>query len=263
MGRLRDKVVLITGASSGLGEQIAYESAKQDAVVVVSARRLDKLEIVRDRCAAYSGRRAAAYKLDVRSKTQIQSVLDAVYDEFGQIDVLVNNAGFGCFEEALHMDMDLAEEMFRVNVFGLMYMTQLVARKMAERKQGHIINIASQGGKIATPKSAVYSATKAAVIGYSNALRLELKPQHIFVTTVNPGPIKTDFFAAADKTGDYLKNVGSVVLNPQTVAVQVVEVMLTSRREVNMPRIMEVGARMYNLFPHLGDYLARTIFNKK
>lgn len=194
---------------------------------------------------------------------EIAQVVDGVLTEFGAIDGLVNNAGFGHFAEAVDLDMEIAERMFRVNVLGLMHITKRVARHMKERRQGHIINIASQGGKSATPKSTCYPATKFAVIGYSNALRLELKPHGVHVTTVNPGPINTDFFTAADQSGDYLKRVGFVILDAERVAQRVVGAMRRPRREINLPWIMEFAYRFYVLFPHLGDFLALHLFDLK
>ena len=108
--------------------------------------------------------------------------------------------------------------MFEVNILGMMVLTQKFAIDMAERRQGHIINIASMAGKMATAKSTVYSATKFAVLGFSNALRLELKPLGVAVTTVNPGPIETNFFDKADPSGSYLEKVGQIVLEPAKLA---------------------------------------------
>ncbi|EDP67495.1 oxidoreductase, short-chain dehydrogenase/reductase family protein [Carnobacterium sp. AT7] len=260
---LNDKVVFITGASTGLGEKIAYEAAKKGAVVIVSARREDMLLKVKATCEEHSGKKAYAFSLDVSDPEQVKKVIEEIYQTVGVVDVLVNNAGFGHFEEALTFDMDLAERMFRVNVLGLMYVTQLVAIEMAERRQGHIINIASQAGKMATPKSTIYSASKFAVIGYSNALRLELKPLNIFVTTVNPGPIETNFFDIADESGTYLDKVGRYVLNAEDVANRIVALMGTSRRELNLPALLEVAGKFYTIFPRIGDYLAGNLFNNK
>ena len=260
---LNDKVVFITGASTGLGEKIAYEAAKKGAVVIVSARREDMLLKVKATCEEYSGKKAYAFSLDVSDIDEGKKVIEEIYQTVGVVDVLVNNAGFGHFEEALTFDMDLAERMFRVNVLGLMYVTQLVAIEMAERRQGHIINIASQAGKMATPKSTIYSASKFAVIGYSNALRLELKPLNIFVTTVNPGPIETNFFDIADESGTYLDKVGRYVLNAEDVANRIVALMGTSRRELNLPALLEVAGKFYTIFPRIGDYLAGNLFNNK
>ncbi|HHT73786.1 MAG TPA: SDR family oxidoreductase [Firmicutes bacterium] len=260
---LAGKVVLITGGSGGLGERVAYRAAEKGAQVIVGARRLDKLVHVRDRCAELSGKEAHAVAVDMADPVQIKAAVAEALARFGTIDVLVNNAGFGYFAEAVDLDMDVAERMFRVNVLGLMHITKLVAQTMKERGRGHIINIASQGGKTATPKSTCYSGTKAAVIAYSNALRLELKPHGVYVTTVNPGPINTDFFSAADQSGDYLKRVGFILLDAERVADRIVQAMERPRREINLPRVMELGARLYALCPHLGDFLVENMFNLK
>lgn len=260
---LKDKVVLITGASSGLGEQIAYEASIAGATVVLTARSKGKLKAVKETCEKISNKKAYWFALDISNPEEIEQVFDDIYSTVGRIDVLVNNAGFGHFENALSTDMGIAEDMFRVNVLGLMYTSQLAAIHMANAGEGHIINVASMAGKMATPKSTIYSASKFAVIGYSNALRLELKPLSINVTTVNLGPVKTDFFDKADKSGDYLENVDSIVLDPKEVAHKMVQIMGTKKRELNLPKVLEVASRFYTLFPTVGDYLAGTVFNKK
>ena len=260
---LTNRVVLITGASSGLGEQVAYQVAKQGAIVVGCARRKDKLEKVMAVCRAISGRLAYAYQLDVSHPHQIEKVIDEVEANVGPIDVLINDAGFGFMRQALDFRMDIAERMFRVNVLGLMYVTKYTALYMAKRKRGMIINVASIGGKIATPKSSIYSATKAAVIAYSNALRLELKPLGIAVLTVNLGPIRTAFFEIADETGEYIDRVKKMSLNPEIVAEKIVKAIGTRKRELNLPYYMELAHHGYQMFPWLGDHLAGGIFNKK
>ena len=261
--RLQGKTVLITGASGGLGEQIAYAAAKRGAVVVVTGRRDHKLQEVQRRCQELSRGPSYAYTLDVADSEQIKEVLGRIRAELGPPHVLVNNAGFGLFVEAVDTDQQVTEEMFRVNVLGLIQVTQEVARDMQRAGRGHIINIASQAGKIATPKSAVYAATKFAVRGYSNALRLELKKHGVSVTTVNPGPIRTDFFTKADGGGAYLSKLGHWVLDPVQVAEKVADSMLTKRREINLPWAMEVAGRFYAFFPRVGDYLTSTLFNRK
>ncbi|WP_223601931.1 SDR family oxidoreductase, partial [Chryseobacterium sp. GVT01B] len=143
---------------------------------------------------------------------QVQSVFKQILLEIGQVDILANNACFGVFREAHEAPIDEIKGMFEVNVVGLMACTNMVLPKMRERRFGHIINIASQAGKIATPKSSVYSATKHAVLGYTNALRMELSDYNVQVTSVNPGPIATNFFNIADEKGTYVKNVQRYML---------------------------------------------------
>lgn len=201
--------------------------------------------------------------MDISKPDEIEAVFHKITTTVGPIDVLINNAGFGHFESVLTADMSIAEDMFRVNVLGLMYTSQLAAIHMADRQSGHIINVSSMAGKMATPKSTIYSATKFAVLGYTNALRLELKPLSIRVSSINLGPVKTTFFDKADKDGDYLSKVDKYVLDPKEVAHKVVRLIGTNKRELNLPKSMEAASKMYTLFPKIGDYLASTLFNQK
>ncbi|NLH30345.1 MAG: SDR family oxidoreductase [Firmicutes bacterium] len=261
--RLKGKTVLITGASSGLGEQIAYEAARQGASVILTARRSDRLQAIAEHCRELSGAEASMYQMDLGNPEQVAKVLDTLIKDTSRIDVLVNNAGFGLFAAAVDTPDPVTEQMFRVNVLSLIQVTRRIAAEMQKARSGHVINIASQAGKTATPKSAVYAATKFAVRGYSNALRLELKPFGVKVTCVNIGPMRTEFFDHADPEGSYLTKIARWVLDPKDVAKKVVDCMLTERREINLPRMMEIGARLYVLFPRLGDYLTSTLFNRK
>ncbi|WP_348923164.1 SDR family NAD(P)-dependent oxidoreductase [Enterococcus rotai] len=260
---LADKIVVVTGGSAGLGEQICYEAAKQGAIVVVCARRINLIGKVKEMCEELSGKMAHSFQLDIADPDNVETVFEKIQTEVGPIDVLVNNAGFGLFENFIDTDLAIARNMFEVNVLGMMVFTQKAAIQMAERGTGHIINVASMAGKMATAKSTIYSATKFAVLGFSNALRLELKPLGISVTTVNPGPIETEFFDKADPTGNYLASVDLFVLEPNKLATEIVNAMGTSKREINRPRIMEAASRLYTLFPHLGDLLAGGVLNKK
>jgi hypothetical protein len=263
MTDLRNKTVFITGASSGIGEEIAYEAARKGAIVLLSARRVEKLEKVKETCQKLSNDKAYVFPLDITDPEAIEKVIKEAIEKVGTIDVLVNNAGLGYTEEFLSFDMERAETIFRINVLGLMYVTQLVALHMAEKKTGHIFNVASIAGKIATPKTAVYSASKFAVIGFSNALRLELKPLNIQVTTVNPGPVETAFFDSFDPDREYLESIKHFVLTPEKVASKTIKAIGTSKREINLPLILEGASRFYHLFPSFSDFLTRTIFNKK
>lgn len=260
---LENKVVVVTGGSAGLGEQICYEAARRGAIVITCARRINLIGKVKETCSELSGREAYAFQLDVSDPDSVESLMEKINDEVGQVDVLVNNAGFGIFEDFVRFDLEKARNMFEVNVLGMMVLTQRIAIQMLEQKSGHIINIASMAGKMATPRTAVYSATKYAVLGFSNALRLELKPYNIHVTTVNPGPIETNFFDQADPSGNYLASLGNLVLDPEKLACAIVNNMERPKREINRPRVFEAAARFYTMFPQIGDFLAGGIFNKK
>ena len=260
---LKNKNIVITGASGGIGAEIARLCAASGANLVLLARSLDKLHELQKDLQERFQVKISVFQLDVSNTDQVREVFEKIFAEMGEVDILVNNAGFGVFREAHRATMDQIKGMFNVNVVGLMACTSMVLPKMRARRFGHIINIASQAGKIATPKSSVYSATKHAVLGYSNSLRMELADYNIQVTTVNPGPIATNFFNIADEQGTYVKNVKRFMLKPEFVAQKVVDSMLTKTREINLPRWMNMGSVVYVLFPRLFERIGKKAFNKK
>ncbi|MCU5599330.1 SDR family oxidoreductase [Bacillus wiedmannii] len=262
-GRLQDKVIVITGASSGIGEQVAMQVAEQGATPVLMARTEEKLKALAEKIKETYNTPCYYYVLDVSEETEVQSVFSKVLQEVGRIDILVNNAGFGIFKTFEDASMDEVKDMFQVNVFGLVACTKAVLPHMVKRNEGHIINIASLAGKIATPKSSAYAATKHAVLGFTNSLRMELSSTNIFVTAINPGPIDTNFFEIADQSGTYVKNMGRYMLKPTYVAEQIVKSMQTKKREVNLPKWMGIGPKLYALFPGLFERVAGKSLSKK
>ncbi|MFB3166043.1 SDR family oxidoreductase [Neobacillus sp. 179-C4.2 HS] len=261
--QLKGKNIVITGASGGIGAEIAKLCAESGANLVLIARSIEKLKQLQMELQQKHQVRVEVYQIDVSDTEKVKEVFTAIFAEIGEVDILVNNAGFGVFREAHAATMDEIKGMFNVNVVGLMACTTMVLPKMRERRFGHIINIASQAGKIATPKSSVYSATKHAVLGYTNSLRMELSDYNVFVTSVNPGPIATNFFNIADEKGTYVKNVQKFMLQPEYVARKVVDSMLTKTREINLPRWMNMGSVVYVLFPRLFERIGKKAFNKK
>ncbi|MEH7354080.1 SDR family oxidoreductase [Neobacillus drentensis] len=257
------KNIVITGASGGIGAEIAKLCAASGANLILLARSLDKLEQLQSELQQKHKVKVDVFKLDVSNTDQVQAVFRQIFETIGDIDILVNNAGFGVFREAHEASIDEIKGMFEVNVVGLMACTSMVLPKMRARRFGHIINIASQAGKIATPKSSVYSATKHAVLGYTNSLRMELADYNVQVTSVNPGPIATNFFNIADEQGTYVKNVQRFILQPEFVARKVVDSMLTKTREINLPRWMSMGSVVYVLFPRLFERIGKRVLNSK
>ncbi|MFK4413819.1 MULTISPECIES: SDR family NAD(P)-dependent oxidoreductase [Bacillus] len=262
-GRLQNKVIVITGASSGIGEQVAMQVAEQGATPVLMARTEEKLKALAEKIKETYNTPCYYYVLDVSEEMEVQSVFSKVLQEVGRIDILVNNAGFGIFKTFEDASMDEVKDMFQVNVFGLVACMKAVLPYMVKRNEGHIINIASLAGKIATPKSSAYAATKHAVLGFTNSLRMELSSTNIFVTAINPGPIDTNFFEIADQSGTYVKNMGRYMLKPTYVAEQIVKSMQTKKREVNLPKWMGIGPKLYALFPGLFERVAGKSLNKK
>jgi uncharacterized protein len=263
LDRLKGKNMIITGASGGIGAEIAKLCAERGANLVLLARSIDKLGNLKKMLEGRYDVRVYVYKLDVSDTDQVQEVFQKIFEEIGRVDVLINNAGFGIFREAHEATIDEMKRMFHVNVIGLMACTSMVLPKMREQRSGHIINIASQAGKIATPKSSVYAATKHAVLGFSNSLRMELADYGVYVTAVNPGPIATNFFQIADEKGTYVKNVKRFMLQPEYVAQKVVDKIFTPVREINLPRWMNAGSVIYTLFPRLFERLGKKALNQK
>lgn len=180
------KIVLITGASSGIGKETAKELIKDEHIVYCAARSLDKMNDLKK----IGGH---PIELDITKHETITECVDKIIKEQGRIDVLFNNAGFGLYGSVEETNIDDARYQFEVNLFGLGRLTQLVLPYMREKKSGTIINTSSVGGKIYTPLGAWYHATKHAVEGWSDCLRLEVKPFGINVVIIEPGFISTSF----------------------------------------------------------------------
>ncbi|MGT2929553.1 SDR family NAD(P)-dependent oxidoreductase [Streptococcus dentasini] len=253
----KSRIIAVTGASGGLAEAIINLLPSDDSVIAIGRNkgRLDQL---------YAGKpQVRTFGLDIRSDSQVAALVDQLYLEYGRIDIFINNAGFGEFKSFDQFDSETIRETFDVNTLATINFSRLVGAKMAQQRSGHIINIASMAGKLATIKASVYAATKFAVIGYSNALRLELADNNVYVTTVNPGPISTKFFDRADPSGGYLQAVERFSLTPQQVAKKIIKSLGKNRRELNMPFAMVLSAKFYALFPKMADFLSRKVFNYK
>lgn len=190
---LEDRVVLVTGASRGLGVDIARAFAARGARLALAARSAEALEQVRDELLS-SGRRAIAVPCDVGDLDSSRALVRAVEEQLGPIDVLVNNAGIEEVCDFEGMTPERIEAIVRVNVLGLIWLSRLVVPSMIERGAGHIVNVASLAGLVAVPHNAVYSATKHAVVGVSRSLRLELADHGVGVSVVCPGFVKGGMF---------------------------------------------------------------------
>jgi short-subunit dehydrogenase len=261
--RVRGKNIVITGASSGIGADVALEVASQGGIPILLARRVDKLEeLVRQIEKEYTIK-AYAIELDVSNKQAIVNVFESIYEKIGEIDVLINNAGFALFKDASEATYEEVKAMFEVNVLGLIACTTAVLPTMKAKNTGQIINVASIIGKIPTPKASAYAATKHAVLGFTNALRMEISDTNIQITSVNPGPVKTEFFNIADVSGNYTKNVDKMMLDSKTVAKKIVTTIGTKKRELNLPVWMGFGGKCYALMPVLMEnILGERLFKK-
>jgi len=180
------QVALVTGGSSGIGECTVRELLDAGFTVYTCARRVERMQPL-----AEAG--AHVFAMDVTDDESMVAGVRRIIDEQGRIDLLVNNAGYGSYGAVEDVPLDEARRQFDVNVFGLARLTQLVTPQMRKQGSGRIINISSIGGKFYEPFGAWYHATKFAVEGFSDCLRMELKPFGIQVVIIEPGPIITEW----------------------------------------------------------------------
>ena len=188
---LKNRVALVTGASSGIGEATAFALAAAGARVAVAARRRDRLEAVANKIRADGGE-ALVVEADFGVEAEAQRAVHETEKAFGRLDILVNNAGVMYLEPVIEADLARWRRMVEINVLGLIAATQAALPGMRARGDGHIVNIASTAGRIATPTAAAYAATKFGVVGFSEALRKEIYRDRIRVSVIEPGVVETE-----------------------------------------------------------------------
>ena len=194
METLKNKIVFITGATSGIGKACAIEFAKAGANLILCARRKELLKILADELIKKNKIKVHYDKVDVRNKKEVDHFVDSLPKEFKKVDLLVNNAGLSRgLEKFYEDDFNNWEEMIDTNVKGLLNVTRAVVPGMVERMNGHIINIGSVAGHEAYPKGGIYCGTKHAVDAITKSLRMDLIDKNIRVSTVDPGLVETNF----------------------------------------------------------------------
>jgi dehydrogenase/reductase SDR family protein 7 len=187
----KDRVSWITGASSGIGEALACALAREGAIPVLSARRVDELERVRGRCLELGAPDALALPLDVTEAAAMPEAVAAVRERFGRVDTLINNAGISQRSLCVDTDMNVYRRLFEVDVLGQIALTKVVLPVMLAQGSGHIAVMASVAGKVGAPYRTGYCAAKHAVMGFFDALRAEVERKGVRVTTITPGYIRT------------------------------------------------------------------------
>ena len=189
---IKDKVAIVTGASSGIGRATALALSKAGAKVAIGARRTDKLSELENEITKNGGE-AFSQKLDVTKKSDCDLFVKAVMDKWGGVDILVNNAGLMPLSFVKNLKVDEWDQMIDVNIKGVLYCTAAVILHMHEKKSGHIINISSVAGRVVFPSGSVYCATKHAVTAFSEGLREEFSTRsNIRVTCIEPGVVATE-----------------------------------------------------------------------
>jgi len=256
-------VLLVTGASSGIGEATARLFAKQGYRVVLAARRRERLETLAEEIRG-KGEEALPIIADVADLRQIEQLVATTLSHYGKIDILFNNAGIGRLNWLENLDpLADIEAQIRVNFLGLVHTTRAVLPHMIARRSGHIINMASMAGYLATPTYTIYAASKFAVRGFSDALRREVGVYGIHVSGVYPGGVNTEFarYARAKrKTG--ITTPARLRLSAEQVANCVYDVARRPRRAVLIPAPMRLVAWIGFFFPGFVDWIIERRFTR-
>jgi len=254
-------VVIVTGASSGIGRETALEFARRGARVVLAARREDRLREVAEQIARMGGE-AMVVPCDVAREDDIARLVRATLDRFGRIDVLVNNAGFGfsgTIEETTAADM---RELWDVNYMGAFLATKAVLPVMRGQRRGHIVNVSSVVGKLAFPFHGAYSATKFALIAMTEALRGELEGSGVTATVVLPGSTRTEFFDVQRTHDGHVSAPTGPQQDADVVARAIVRSVRRPTPEVNMVRAFRIAYGLAAFFPFLRDFAGRQFYRR-
>ena len=251
---LRDRVVVLTGASSGIGRELARLLARRGARLGLCARRLERLEELREEIQAGGGGVPLVVRCDVGDPQQVEALRMRVEEEFGTVDVLINNAGRGAFRPFELLDSAEAREVVETNLLGVIYCTRAFLPGMLARGKGSLVFISSVLGELPAPEHAVYGATKFAVNGLAESLQYELEPRGIRVTLIEPGLVMSEF---AGVSGTPLKRFEQVPYkSAAAVAGEIVRAVEGERRRY----VADLGSRLAIGFRRYFPRVARPIF---
>jgi short-subunit dehydrogenase len=251
---LKGAVVLITGASAGIGRAAALAFAREGTRLSLAARREDRLVEVAAAARAL-GSEVVVTRTDVADKRQVESAIQGAVSAFGRIDVLVNNAGIGYFGLLEETPVDQIETLWAVNMMGTIYATQAVIPMMRKQRGGHIINVASVAGKRGNAHTSIYCATKFAMIGLSEALRLELQGSRIDVSVVCPISTATEFFEASSARSKSGHEPIWPIQSAEQVAKAIVRCARRPRPEVIVFPPARILILINTLSPRLADWI--------
>lgn len=248
MGKLENKVVIVTGASSGIGAAIARLFTAEGANVALVARSSDKLQSL----AHALGPRAMVLETDVTDPLRVREMTRLCAERFGRIDILINNAGIGMYAAIAEMPLEQFQQLVATNWLGPVCAIQAVLPYMRKQGSGQIINISSVAGKITIPWMTVYCGSKFALNALSDGLRMELEPERIQVISVCPGAINTPFITNAFKDAAF-KTFDQGGISPERVARAVLRASLRGKREIVVPASNWGFVWLHSLFPRFFD----------
>lgn len=247
-GRYQGKTALITGASRGIGKQLAEDLAAAGARCLLVARDGDALE--RNRGGMEAPGRHQVYSVDVSRREEVERLAEQVLSGPGTPDVLINNAGISRYYRFLDTPIEDLEQLMRTNYWGVVYCTRAFLPSMLERRSGHIVNISSIAGRIGTTRHAGYCASKFAVTGFSESLYYELQGTGVGITVVNPGVIATQLFDHAS-FADFPASARKMMKPPSGLSAAILQAIPDGKFEVTFPRSLWAGVVVKAVCPPL------------
>lgn len=256
----KNKTILITGASSGIGKQSAIEFAKLGANIILVARRKEKLDELANKLEKFNAS-VLVCSCDVSDKEQVKKMSKTVLEKFDSIDVLVNNAGFAIYGSVKDLSIDEIESQMETNYFGMMYCIKNFLPSMLEKKSGHIVNVASVAASFGLPGIASYCASKFAMLGFSEGLKHELSGTGVGITVVSPIMVRTDFFdhPSFEKMPKY----SPTSLSSKTVAKAILKAANSSRLEIIVPSVVRSAVWLKHTFPYFINPIMGKSFKKQ
>lgn len=264
MSKFTNKLVCITGASSGIGEGLAYAFAKEGAKLILLARNGDKLKKVKAACA--DPNQVVTHSIDLSEYDKIDSELHPVIDQFGPIDILINNAGISQRTTVAESTLAVDEKIMKLNYFGVVALTRLILPSMIKRSSGHLVVISSLAGYISTSHRSAYAASKHAVRAWFDSLRSEVFKNNIHVTVVCPGYIKTNISVnAINGSAEEYGKMDSNQENGMSVeecARHILQAIETKKSEILIGGKEKKFVLMRRLFPKMVEKKLRTLIPK-
>lgn len=256
----KDKIVLITGASSGIGKEAAIQFAKKGSNVILVARRKQKLEQIADDLKKFNISTLIC-ECDVSDKFQVEKMSKLVLEKYSSIDILVNNAGFAIYGSVFDLTTEEIESQMATNYFGMIYCIKNFLPSMIQKKSGHIVNVASVAASFGLPGIASYCASKFAMLGFSEGLKHELKGTGVGITVVSPIMVRTDFFdhPSFQKMPKY----SPLSLSDKTVAKAILRAASSPRLEIIVPSVIRVAVWIKHTFPYLINPILGMAFKKQ
>jgi short-subunit dehydrogenase len=252
-----NQVVLITGASSGIGRSLAMDLARLGAAVIGCARSKERLDQTLNEIRS-AGHSATMIPCDVGSRQQVQSMISQVLNEFGRVDILINNAGIGMRKPFVETPIETVEGIMRTNYLGMVYCTHAVLPSMIQRRSGHIVNISSVAGIIGLVNIAGYSGSKFAMNGFSESLYHEVKPYGIHVSLICPGPVRTDFTRAFAENPPLSPT--RLMVEPEFISRVALRAIQEKRFEIVTPRSLALMCWVKQLLPGIFRAITHRVF---